>query len=145
MKKTKLFLALALSGSLFVLTAAISANNEPTEVAQEEVPVVEQALKFEKTFHDFGTMTRGDKVSEVFTFTNTSDKVVQITSHHVQCGCTTPVYSKEPIQPGETGEISVGFNSTHKSGTQHKTVTLNTTQGTYKLSFKCVVNVPTVE
>ncbi len=51
------------------------------------------------------------------------------------CGCTVPKWPKEPIAPGETGEINVKFSSKNKKGSQNKTVTLtaNTTPPTTKL------------
>lgn len=99
-------------------------------------------MVFESTFHDFGKMTQGEQVKKVFSFTNDGDEPLIISSHHVQCGCTTPKYSKEPIMPGESGEIEVGFNSAGKKGMQNKTVTLTTNQGVYKLSFKVLVEMP---
>ena len=40
------------------------------------------------------------------------------------CGCTVPQWPKEPIGPGESGTISVKFNSKNKPGPQNKNVTL---------------------
>lgn len=43
------------------------------------------------------------------------------------CGCTVPKYPKEPIRPGETGEITVTYDGTGKfPGHFRKTVTLRT-------------------
>lgn len=33
------------------------------------------------------------------------------TSVNASCGCTTPSYTKEPIAPGKTGEITATYNA----------------------------------
>ena len=40
------------------------------------------------------------------------------------CGCTVPIWPKEPIMKGQQGTIKVTFNSAGKMGVQDKTVTL---------------------
>lgn len=84
--------------------------------------------KFEKESHDFGKIKEGDKVSYDFKFTNTGKSPLIITDARATCGCTTPTWPKAPVKPGESGVISVTFNSAGKSGLQDKqiTVTANT-------------------
>jgi hypothetical protein len=96
-------------------------------------------VKFDKTTHDFGTISEGTEVKTTYVMTNIGKEPVVILSHDVQCGCTTPSYSKEPIMPGKSTEIIVGFNSAGKSGAQEKTVTLTTNGGKELLTFKCFV------
>jgi hypothetical protein len=81
-------------------------------------------VTFEKSTHDFGDIVQGDKVEHVYKFKNTGNEPLLITDVHVQCGCTTPKWPKEPIAPGASGELVVGFNSTGKMGIQNKVVTL---------------------
>ncbi|MNL78127.1 hypothetical protein D3C87_2044480 [compost metagenome] len=40
------------------------------------------------------------------------------------CGCTVPEIPKEPIKPGEEGEIKVVFDSNGKIGMQDKVITV---------------------
>lgn len=96
-------------------------------------------VKFDKLTHDFGTISEGTEVKTTYVLTNVGKEPVVILSHDVQCGCTTPTYSKEPIMPGKSTEIIVGFNSAGKSGAQDKTVTLTTNGGKELLTFKCFV------
>jgi hypothetical protein len=43
------------------------------------------------------------------------------------CGCTVPEYTKNPIQPGEKGEIKVTYNGTGKfPGHFKKSITVRT-------------------
>ena len=56
----------------------------------------------------------------VFEFTNTGNAPLIITNIPTTCGCTQPVWPREPIMPGAKGEIKVGFNSTGKLNKQTK-------------------------
>ncbi len=78
----------------------------------------------EGTEHEFGTIDEGDVVAHVFKFKNTGEEPLVLTNAKGSCGCTVPTWPKEPIAPGETGEINVEFNSKGKSGKQNKKVTL---------------------
>ncbi len=116
------------------------ANNTPI-VKSEKVALSDKAydVKFDKTFHDFGTAKEGEQVTTNYVITNTGKEPVLIQNHTVECGCTTPEYSKEPIMPGKSAVIKVGFNTAGKVGVNHKKVTLTTNGGTHELSFKCEV------
>lgn len=85
-------------------------------------------IYFEKTTHDFGVFSESQpKVTCKFKFTNTGDGPLVIHQAMASCGCTIPQYPKEPIRPGETGEIVVTYDGTGKfPGRFRKTVTLRT-------------------
>jgi len=83
------------------------------------------AIKWEKSTYDFGDVTQGEKVEHTFRFTNTGDKDLVITNVEVTCGCTTPKgWPRDPIPPGEKGELTVAFNSAGKIGKQNKVITI---------------------
>ncbi|MBE6272894.1 MAG: DUF1573 domain-containing protein [Bacteroides sp.] len=88
----------------------------------------EAEIKFEKTSHDFGTFSESSpKVTYVFKFTNTGDKLLVIHQAIASCGCTVPQYPKEPIKPGEGGEIIVTYDGAGKfPGHFKKSITLRT-------------------
>ena len=92
-----------------------------TEMAKE-LPVI----TFAETFHDFGNVEEGRVVEHTFTFTNEGEGPLIISNAQGSCGCTVPEWPREPIAPGETGTITVSFNSTGRSGKQDKRVTLTT-------------------
>lgn len=72
-------------------------------------------IKFDKTTHDFGTFSENNpKVSCTFKFTNTGDDLLIIHQAVASCGCTVPEYTKEPVKPGESGEIKVTYNGAGK-------------------------------
>jgi hypothetical protein len=81
-------------------------------------------FKFESEEFNFGTIKQGESVTHEFKFTNTGSEPLIITSAQGSCGCTVPVYPKEPIMKGQTGVIKVTFNSAGKFGIQDKTITL---------------------
>ena len=83
-------------------------------------------MKFERTSHDFGTISQGERVSTQFKFKNTGGTDLVISDATGSCGCTVPVYPKNPIPPGGEDVIKVEFNSEGKSGQNEKTVTLVT-------------------
>lgn len=71
----------------------------------------EEVIKVNTEKHDFGKIKQGVPVTTFFTITNTSDKPVVIENAWAGCGCTTPEYSKEPIAPGATSKLKVGYNA----------------------------------
>lgn len=85
-------------------------------------------IKFDKTTHDFGTFSENSpKVSCIFKFTNTGNDLLIIHQAVASCGCTIPDYTKEPIKPGESGEIKVTYNGAGKyPGHFKKSITVRT-------------------
>jgi hypothetical protein len=93
--------------------------------AQENEPLSGAVISWDKSTFDFGDVTEGDKVSHTFKFTNTGNTPLVLTNVEVTCGCTTPKgWPRDPIAPGSTGELTVAFNSTGKSGKQNKVITV---------------------
>ena len=88
----------------------------------------EAEIKFEKTSHNFGTFPESSpKVTCTFKFTNTGDKLLVIHQAMASCGCTVPQFPKEPIKPGESGEIIVTYNEAGKfPGHFKKSITIRT-------------------
>lgn len=81
-------------------------------------------FKFDVEEHNFGTIKQGDAVTYEFKFTNTGNEPIIISNAEGSCGCTVPVYPKQPILKGQQASIKVTFNSAGKSGMQDKTVTI---------------------
>ncbi|MBO5553203.1 MAG: DUF1573 domain-containing protein [Paludibacteraceae bacterium] len=96
-------------------------------------------ITFEKTEHDFGKINEADgRVSVVFSFKNEGMSALILSNVRASCGCTTPSWPKEPINPGETGEITVTYNPNGRPGHFSKTITItsNATEATKKLFIK---------
>jgi Protein of unknown function (DUF1573) len=79
-------------------------------------------IGFPKEAHNFGKVKEGQKVLHTFKFTNTGKEPLLITAVKPSCGCTTPSYSKNTIQPGEEGFVEVQFDSKGRVGANHKSV-----------------------
>jgi len=78
---------------------------------------------FEKSEHDFGEIyeTSG-VVSAKFKFKNTGDKPLFISEVNVSCGCTTPEYSKDTIQPGDSSVIIARYDPAGRPGSFDKSI-----------------------
>jgi Protein of unknown function (DUF1573) len=90
---------------------------------------------------DLGTIYEGDTIMHTYKFKNTGNMPLVLSAVNASCGCTTPSYSSEPVQPGENGFINVKFNSKGKEGKLNKTVTAyaNTKPADNTFSFKIEV------
>ena len=71
-----------------------------------------QTISFDKTTYDYGTVKNGADGHRFFTVKNTGDKPLIISKVQASCGCTTPEWSQDPIMPGKTAQIKVGYNTT---------------------------------
>lgn len=91
----------------------------------EKTSGVKPKIEFEKTEFDFGKILQGEVVSYTFHFTNTGNAPLIITSVEKSCGCTTSDFPREPIDPGQGGEIKVTYDSKGHFGFQSKTVIVN--------------------
>jgi hypothetical protein len=101
-------------------------------------------LKFETEKHDFNLLLQGEVVTYKFTFENTGGSNLVLVDVTAACGCTVPSFSKEPVKPGETGEIEVMFNSSNLTGFQRKTITVlaNTQPNRVELEISANVIIP---
>jgi hypothetical protein len=107
------------------------------DAAAKSLPV----MTFEEVEHDFGTIQQGTPQETIFKFTNTGDAPLIITDAKSSCGCTVPSPPKDPIAPGETGELLVKFNGSGQNQvTKTITVTANTAKGSEILRIKAFVN-----
>ncbi|MBD3626711.1 MULTISPECIES: DUF1573 domain-containing protein [Cyclobacterium] len=102
----------------FALALALSTALAMAQEKTADGPVI----TFEESSKDFGDITQGDKVENVFKFENTGTAPLVISNVAATCGCTVPSWPKEPIAPGKKGEIKVSFNSAGKMGKQNSVV-----------------------
>ncbi len=74
------------------------------------------------TVHDFGTIKDNEHVSTIFEIKNTGKTNLIIHKAKADCGCTVPKLEKTILKPGESGNVSVIYNPTNKTGLQSKNV-----------------------
>ena len=82
-------------------------------------------FKFKEETHDYGEVPEGPTAETDFEFKNVGKKPIVISEAHGSCGCTVPVWPKEPILPGKKGVIHVTYNTAGRQGPINKDVTIN--------------------
>lgn len=110
---------------LFVGLLSLSVN------AQEKVAKIE----FKTDVIDYGTIEKGSDGVRVFEFTNTGNAPLIISNVKSTCGCTVPKKPDGPIMPGETGEISVKYD-TNRVNPIRKTITVTSNADTPSVALK---------
>jgi archaellum component FlaG (FlaF/FlaG flagellin family) len=107
----KVFLLVSL---LFVFGMAAQAQQADT------------TLKFTKLAHDFGEIVQNSgPQTYAFEFTNTGTEPILITDVKASCGCTTPGWTKEPVAPGQKGEVKATYTRTDQATPFDKSLTVN--------------------
>jgi len=82
-------------------------------------------ITFEKKNFDFGKVHEEDgKITTIFTFKNEGNAPLVVSRVQASCGCTTPTWSKEPIEPGKSGSVTVTYNPEGRPGMFTKTITV---------------------
>ncbi len=89
-------------------------------------PATAAALRFESDTYDFGELPSKAKVDHYVKFTNTGKSPLIIKNAVGSCGCTVPVWPKQPIAPGVTDSMKITYDAGSQKGRQQKTVTLTT-------------------
>jgi hypothetical protein len=95
-------------------------TDDEGNVDPEKLPRIE----FAEDHYKYDTLQEGERVEHSFTFTNTGSSSLLIASVKSSCGCTVADYPKDPVAPGEKGEILATYNSTDKKGPQINEITI---------------------
>jgi len=85
-------------------------------------------ILFDHLSYDFGEITQGEQRSYIFYFKNVGKSNLIIYNVDTSCGCTSSMFSKDPVLPKKEGEIAITFDSKGKSGkiSNHVVVSANT-------------------
>lgn len=160
-----MFKQFTLAAMALLLVAMTSCQSGPTQAQQDAAAAVEATtvqpadaqptapsvavpsgplttIEFAESNFDFGIIDEGEIVSHTFQFTNTGSEPLIISDAKGSCGCTVPSKPTAPIAAGETGEITVQFNSKGKKGNRNQkvTVTANTNPAQTFISLTGTVN-----
>ncbi len=84
-------------------------------------------MTFEKTEIDYGTVDKGSDPYRKFKFKNTGAEPLIIKEAHSTCGCTIPNFKKDPVYPGEWGELTVRYD-TQFPGVFNKIISIRTNE-----------------
>ena len=89
----------------------------------EALPSPAAVLQLKENSHNFGKIPQGRPAVYVFEIVNTGKTPLKLDNVQASCGCTTPEWSREAIEPGGTAHIKVGYNA-YAEGAFTKTVTV---------------------
>lgn len=115
---TGLMLAVGCVYFLFFQTSVLNGKNLFGQQDGSKQP----KIQFEKTEHDFGTITEGESVEYIFKFSNAGTDTLVITNVRASCGCTAALVSERVLAPGKSGEIKAVFDSHGRPGKNSKTI-----------------------
>jgi hypothetical protein len=123
---------------------------DPNQPAPAPAPKLSEtraktSMQFAETSHNFGTIKQDTKNTKIFKFTNTGNEPLIIEDAQGSCGCTVPKFPKEPIKPGETGDIEVVYSPGKQQGAQSKTVTITANTNPITTSINISAEVEVVE
>ena len=90
-----------------------------TEVQAEEVKKAEMTWLFDHV--DFGMVKKGEQRDTTYTFTNTGneDIIIELVT---ACECTSLEYPRDPVKPGDQGQLHVTFDSSEKDAAETITI-----------------------
>jgi hypothetical protein len=101
-------------------------------------PATPEVLTLKEAEHDFGKIPQGKPVYYNFEVINAGTTPLVLDDIHASCGCTTPEWSRDPIAPGATATIRVGYNAMAE-GYFEKPITINVAGQMKQLKIKGTV------
>ena len=120
-----------MKNSIFTIIPLSAFDTGKAQTATVPAPAVE-VLQLKEISHDFGKIAQGRPVTYTFEIVNTGKEPLKLDNVQASCGCTTPVWSNEPIPPGGVSKIVVGYNA-YAEGFFEKPITIQYLQGQTKM------------
>lgn len=113
-----------ISFALLVMVAVRSQSLQGSPAINSTAAAKQDILQLKETSHNFGKIPQGRPATYNFEIVNTGKEPLRLENVLASCGCTTPEWTKEPIAPGASSIIKVGFNA-YGEGAFTKTVTIS--------------------
>lgn len=135
------FIAFSLFACVNKQKEALSSSESTIPLELRPSPEKQAKLVFDQPLVYLGRIKEGEQISYTYHFKNKGNMPLQILSVNTSCGCTSPKWSTELVQPGKKGFIKVTFDSKGKEGKLQKTVTAyaNTLPADNQVAFKIEV------
>ena len=106
--------------SILLLFVTVAVQAQTTGETKKPSP---EMLVLKQVGYDFGKIQQGRPVTHLFEVSNAGTEDLRIENVQASCGCTTPEWSTDPVKPGGTSIIKVGYNAASE-GPFQKTVTV---------------------
>jgi uncharacterized cupredoxin-like copper-binding protein len=82
-------------------------------------------IQFDKTEHDFGNRKEEEETLEYsFKFKNTTNQPIKLIQVKAGCGCTTPSWTTDIVQPNQEGFVKASYGAKGRPGPFNKSVTV---------------------
>lgn len=96
----------------------------PATASSATAPAVDlPIMAFNDTLVDLGIVSEGTQSDVIYAFQNAGNAPLILSDVSTSCGCTlAEQWPRSPIQPGETGEIAVRFDSRNRVGANRKEI-----------------------
>ncbi|HEU4717062.1 MAG TPA: DUF1573 domain-containing protein [Bacteroidia bacterium] len=129
--------------SLFLFLAVVSFAGAHPSSAYVSFDGGGPVITFDSETIDFGTLVQGNEAIRTFTFTNTGDQPLVISSIKGQCGCTTfpDSWPKDPVPPGGKASFRVKYDTAVRVGMFDKKIMVycnatNAVNGVFEVKIK---------
>jgi Protein of unknown function (DUF1573)/Flagellar-associated PapD-like len=122
----KQIVLLAALGFALLMSASFAGAQEMVPGGNAAPPGPQPKAVIEKPLFDFGTALEGTMVRHTWKITNTGRGRLIIRGVKTSCGCTAAAPAKTNLAPGESTEISAGFDTRFQKGHQIRTITAYT-------------------
>jgi hypothetical protein len=119
-------ITLLFSALLFV--GMVSAQQQDAKPAPEASPESGgPIMTLDSDVVDYGSIEYNSDPLRTLGFKNTGTEPLVISNAKGSCGCTIPTWPREPILPGEVGQIEIRYD-TKRPGAINKTVKITTNE-----------------
>ena len=115
-----------------ILSTKAQQKGNKMELSIDKSSITMDSLQLLETEFNFGRIPQGRPVNHTFIVKNAGLVPFGLESVQASCGCTTPEWNKEIIQPGHNSTIIVGYNAASE-GAFNKTITINYNKNDIKI------------
>lgn len=117
----KIAMSLKVSRFIWITVLLTSFHLGCNQTTEQKAKAGGEEIWFAETLYDYGEIPRGSDGTWSFVFKNLGGEALVINRVRSTCGCTVPEWPREPVAPGDSGRITVEYN-TAQTGTFLKSV-----------------------